>query len=214
MVAFDLKEKMVHRLLLQSSFVKNPGLLHGKMGMALCFFEYGRHTGCAVYTEAGEELLDTLWTQMHAEMPFHFDSGLSGIGWGVEYLLQNGFIGGDGNEVCEEIDRKIMQINLRRLNDPTLERGLDGICYYVSARIRGAISQKNPLPFDEEYLNDVRAVNPLFATTRLPDFHAQYPVSVSCFLKPVAIDEKSYLSAPLGISHGLSGYLLTQILGV
>lgn len=85
MVAFNLEEKIIHRLLLESSFAKNTGLLYGKMGIALCFFEYGRYTANDVYSEAGEELLDDIWTHIHLKSPFHFDSGLSGIGWGGEY---------------------------------------------------------------------------------------------------------------------------------
>ena len=112
-----------------------------------------------MYTDIAEELLDDIWTLIHTELSFRFDSGLSGIGWGIEYLLQNRFISGDGNEVCEEMDRVIMQTDLCRLDDLRLDTGLEGIFYYVSARMQGAACQKNPLPFDCRYREDLHHVN-------------------------------------------------------
>lgn len=210
MQEFDLKEKMIHRLLLESPFVKDIGLWRGKMGIALFFFHQGRASGCEVCTEAAQELLEEVWNQVHAELPFHFDSGLSGIGWGVEYLLQNRFIEGDGNEICEEIDRKIMEIHIRRLQDPTLEKGSAGLYYYLSARIRGALSQHRAWPFDREYLDDLSRANPVFAPARWQEFCARYPLSPAAWLNRAPIDETSYLSAPLGLRSGLAGYMLTQ----
>lgn len=212
MIKFNLEEKIIHHLILQSFFVKDLGLFHGKMGIVLLFFEYGKYTNCDIYTDVGEELLDNILNQLHENLPFHFDSGLSGIGWGIEYLLQNHFIEGNNNEICLEIDRKIMQINLRQLNNTTLETGLDGLYYYISARIRGAIFQNNSIPFNNAYLNDLSYVNSSFTINNLIKFYNRYPVSIKPFLNQVLIDEESYLSAPLGLRNGLSNYILTQLL--
>lgn len=201
---------MVHHLILKSPFIENLGLFHGKMGIALFFFEYGRSTGCDVYTDIAEELLDDIWALIHTELSFRFDSGLSGIGWGIEYLLQNHFISGDGNEVCEEMDRAIMQTDLCRLDDLCLDTGLEGIYYYVSARMQGATSQKNPLPFDSRYWEDLHHVNSFFDMDDLGTFYNRYPVSVSPFLSSVLLTEETCLSAPLGLKNGLAGFLLNS----
>lgn len=211
MKEFTIEQKIVHHLILQNSFVKDLGLLHGKMGIALFFFEYGKYTGCDVYTDIGEELLDDIWKQIHTELSFHFDSGLSGIGWGIEYLLQNRFIEGNSNEVCEEIDRIVMQTDLRRLDDPNLDTGLEGIYYYVSARMQGAFFQKSLLPFDKYYREDLAFMNPLFKMEDLTVFYDRYPVSVYSFLNSIPITEDSYTSASLGLKEGLAGFLLKQI---
>lgn len=36
---FNLEQKIVHRLILQSPFVSDIGLLHGKIGIVLFFYE-------------------------------------------------------------------------------------------------------------------------------------------------------------------------------
>ena len=210
METFSFEQKMVHHLILKSPLIEDLGLFHGKMGIALFFFEYGRSTGCDVYTDIAEELLDDIWTLIHTELSFRFDSGLSGIGWGIEYLLQNRFISGDGNEVCEEMDRVIMQTDLCRLDDLRLDTGLEGIFYYVSARMQGAASQKNPLPFDCRYREDLHHVNSFFYMDDLDTFYNRYPVSVSPFLSSALLTEETYLSVPLGLKDGLAGFLLKQ----
>ena len=208
---FNLEQKILHRLILQSPSIEDLGLLHGKMGIALFFFEYGRHTGCNVYTDIGGELLDDLWEQIHTELSFCFDSGLSGIGWGIEYLLQNYFIEGDGNEVCEEIDRKVMQTDLKRLDDSTLDTGLEGLFYYISARMQGAVSQNNPLPFDSVYRENLACVSSYLATCNQAGFYRRYPVSVNPFLNSISVAGESYSSVPLGLKEGIAGFLLKQI---
>lgn len=209
MNTFDFKQLVVHQLILKSPFVRDLGLFYGKMGIAISFFEYGRYTGCDVYTDMAEELLDDIWNQIHTELSFRFDSGLSGIGWGIEYLLQNHFVSGDGNEICEEIDRIIMQTDLRRLDDQSLT-GLEGLFYYASARMQGAASQNNPLPFDKSYRDDLLHVNPLFDANDPTAFYNRYPVLVSPFLNSIFLKKDSYVSAPLGLKDGLAGFLLKQ----
>lgn len=210
MKTFSFEQKMVHYLILKSPLIEDLGLFHGKMGIALFFFEYGRSTGCDVYTDIAEELLDDIWALIHTELSFRFDSGLSGIGWGIEYLLQNRFISGDGNEVCEEMDRVIMQTDLCRLDDLRLDTGLEGIFYYVSARMQGAASQKNPLPFDRRYREDLHHINSFFDMDDLDAFYNRYPVSVSPFLSSALLTEETFVSASLGLKDGLSGFLLKQ----
>ena len=48
----------IHHLLLQSPFVKDVGLFHGKMGITLFFYHYSRHVNNAVYADYADELLD------------------------------------------------------------------------------------------------------------------------------------------------------------
>lgn len=210
MKTFSFEQRMVHHLILKSPFINDLGLFHGKMGIALFFFEYGRSTGCDVYTDIAEELLDDIWALIDAELSISFESGLSGIGWGIEYLLQNRFISGDGNEVCEEMDRIIMQTDLCRLDDQRLDTGLEGLFYYVSARMQGAASQKNPLPFDRRYREDLHLVNSFFDMDDLDAFYNRYPVSVFPFLSSALLTEETYVSASLGLKDGLAGFLLKQ----
>lgn len=210
MIKFNLEEKIIHRLIFESSFVEELGLFYGKMGIALCFFEYGRYTQCDVFTDIGEELLDNICNEIHVGMPFFFDSGLSGIGWGIEYLLQNHFIEGNSNEICKEIDEKIQQINLVQINDKTLETGKEGLYFYISARIKGAYIQNNPLPFDLDFINDLNCTNIFFANN-IKEVYDKYPISLKLLLNKTSVNEDTYSLSPLGMVDGLAGYILTQV---
>lgn len=63
--------------------------------------------------------------------------GLSGIGWGIEYLIQQGFIEGNADEILEEIDLYVVRaIYLQEMNDLGLDRGVLGLGRYILMRIR------------------------------------------------------------------------------
>lgn len=208
---FEVQQKSIHRLLLQSPFISDLGLFYGKMGIALCFFEYGRYTDSCVYTDFGEELLDDVLERIDMHLSFCFDSGLSGIAWGMEYLLQNCFLTGNVNDVFEEIDNKIMQTNLLRMDDYGLDTGLEGLYYYISARIQGALSNNSCMPFDLNYLKDLSSLNPYFDINNPISFCYRYPLSVKSFLCKFLLDENSFFSLPLGLNNGVSGCVLNKI---
>lgn len=212
MEEFNLEQKMVHRLILQSPFVSDIGLLHGKMGIALFFYEYARYTSSDIYNDMGEELLDDVLNQIHTGMSVRFDIGLSGIGWGLKYLLQNYFIEGDENEIWEEIDREVMRTNLLRMDDSSLESGSEGLFYYISARLNRNDLQKEGFPFDSDYLKDLSCINPFFKIEDVSEFYVRYPLSLKNILNGTTIDEYSYMREPLGLRDGISGYLLSKIL--
>lgn len=212
MVGFNISQKIIHRLMLESHFVSDLGLFYGKMGIAMFFFEYGRYKENEVYTDFGGELLDDIWEQIHNELPLSFASGLSGIGWGIEYLLQNHFLEGNANDICVEIDKKIMQTNLLRLDDKSLDTGLEGLFYYVSARMQGSISQNCILPFDTDFFEDFSHILPDFEINDLNNFFSCYPVVCNNFVNPLLVTDSNYLTLPLGLNDGVAGYLLNQIM--
>ena len=45
------------------------------------------------FREYAEELLDEVFDMVHENIPINFVDGLCGIGWGVEHLIQNAFVG-------------------------------------------------------------------------------------------------------------------------
>ena len=92
-------EHITNNLLLNASFIDNLGLLHGKMEISICFFHLARQTGNKTYEDFAGELIDEVYEEITADTPLDFESGLAGIGWGIEYFAQNGFIEADTNEV-------------------------------------------------------------------------------------------------------------------
>lgn len=136
---FDLSKRIQHRLILKSKFLSDYGLLSGKTGIAIVFAHLHKQYHNEVYYDCMSELLDDILENTYQGLNMDFASGFSGIGWGIEYLLQNQFVAGDGIEVCAELDKKIMEKDPRRIANVSLESGLEGLLHYVLAHLNGAV---------------------------------------------------------------------------
>lgn len=122
-------------LIVHSSGLNNLGLYHGKMGIVLFFAHYARYVDNLVYQEYAGDLLDEIFEDIHAGITLDFENGLSGIGWGLLYLLKNHFMEGDPDDVLFDIDQRMMEINLSRVVDKSVERGLGGYLSYLLERM-------------------------------------------------------------------------------
>lgn len=146
-----LLRRIANHLILYSIDMEDIGLFHGKMGVVLFFAHYARYTGLTIYDDFAGELLEEICENIPETLPINLETGLCGIGWGIEYLIQNGFMEGDSNEILAEIDQKVMERDLLRIKDLSLETGLMGISCYIRSRLR---SNKNMHIFDNRYLYD------------------------------------------------------------
>ena len=52
------------------------------------YFLYGRAKKSDVYSDCASELLDDIWSEIGTNETLFFAEGLCGIGWGIEYLIQ------------------------------------------------------------------------------------------------------------------------------
>ena len=150
-----MSEKYQHALaylIINSSFVADLGLFHGRMGIVLFFAHYGRAVQDKCYEDFAGDLLDEIYEEIHWDMPVNLENGLCGIGWGIEYLVQQGFMKGNTDEILADIDRKVMELDPLRMTDLSFRRGLAGIAFYVIARLN-AYREIDILPFDDAYLH-------------------------------------------------------------
>ena len=99
--------RISNALLLNASFTDNIGLLNGKMGIAIFFFKYGEYTGNKIVTNYAGELIDEIYEDINTNTPLDFADGLTGIGWGIEYLAANRFVDADTDEALAEIDKVV-----------------------------------------------------------------------------------------------------------
>jgi hypothetical protein len=87
---------------------------------------------------------------------FIADLGLfhgSGIDWGIEYLLQNGLMESNSDEVLSEIDRKIMGQVIRRMK--VFVPGCSSFPVIIRKGVVNSPCQnQDEQPFDEMYLAD------------------------------------------------------------
>ena len=225
---FNTTQTTIHHLMLRSPFIKDIGLLHGKMGIALFFYHYAKHTGTTVYSDYADDLLDDIWKNLHNRLPDTFESGATGIIWGVEYMIQSGFVAGNSNAICADIDARIMQTDLRRMTPKFIEKELEGFLHYVLIRTQGTIKQQSEPPFDKMYRHDLfQAFSFLLqqnkanetCQTLIRQYLAyisgesplHYTPNLLLFIDGCKTSEKEILSAPLGLSNGLAGMLYKQI---
>ena len=126
-------KKIANVLVLNASFTDNPGLLNGKMGIAIFFYHYSRYTDNKLYEEYAGELIDEIYSEITTHTPVNLADGLIGIGWGIEYLVKKGFVQADTDEALSEIDAAVYRI---RLNTPVLVNSNDNFFsyghYYIS----------------------------------------------------------------------------------
>lgn len=221
-------ERITHHLMLNAYFNPDLGLFHGQMGTVLAMSEYSKYANNEVYFDVASCLLDNIAGKMHKNLLFSFASGLSGIGWGIEYLIQSGFVEGESVEICEEIDWKIMETDPRRILDFSLDTGFEGLLHYVIYHLQGAMKQNTELPFDDRYLSDIYAICSLlkerikntsisilldvfrnfYNTGNIKD----YNTSVIDFVIMESTDISNEISSyPLGLKDGLAGKLLKNI---
>lgn len=133
----EVLQRIARYLMLHSSFTNNIGLFDGKMGVVLFFTNYSRYTGYKRYERFAGELIDEIYEEIHIDCSTDFGNGLAGIAWGIEYLIKNDFVKADASEILKELDHKILERDVRRVKDISVESGLKGIAYYAISRCAG-----------------------------------------------------------------------------
>ena len=121
--------------------VSSPGLLCGKMGLAVFFFHYARFTGDSSFEDRAISLIDCIQEQILQQHDMDYANGLAGIGAGIEYLVQTGFVDVDTDEILEEIDQRIFQGIV--FQTPTDIVALVGLGHYLLFRIHNAASSEH-----------------------------------------------------------------------
>lgn len=132
-------------LLLNASFIESPGLLNGKLGITIFFYHYYRYTGNEIYNEFAGELIDQIYEEINTSIPVNFEDGLTGIGWGIEYLVKNRLVDADTDEALAEIDNTLYR---RRLNSAILideSNSIFGYGLYYLSRLTGHNIDNNDL---------------------------------------------------------------------
>jgi hypothetical protein len=126
--AVDLHlHRIANLLLLNGNYINNLGLLNGKMGVAIFFYHYSVYTRNNNYLDLVKELVEEIFQEINSETPVDFANGLTGIGWGIEYLFRKGIILDRKDATLSSLDKKIYQ---NSLTTPLLLVNKEDICSY------------------------------------------------------------------------------------
>jgi lantibiotic modifying enzyme len=125
------------QLMKVASELKNQGLLRGKMGICLYFFNLYQKTNKEEYEEFAGQLLDEVYEYLHQNpLSPQFDDGLAGIAWAIDYLVKKDFLEADSDSILNEVDKIIY----RYLSDAGeeipfgIKQGLLGYVFYLFNR--------------------------------------------------------------------------------
>lgn len=202
-----LLQKIAESLMLKIYASDNIGLFYGKMGVAIFFFHYARYTGRSYYEDFAEDLLEFVSSGLSSDMQWGFGNGICGIGWGLEYLVQSGFLCGDTSSLLQEFDIKVMEKDPERVTDVSIEMGLTGLYYYVMARIQSAQINGKKYPFDDLYCQKLKKQMTLLHLNVSWSFQEIYRIFINKV--PLGYDQSKW---SLGLADGCAGYGLKLLL--
>lgn len=189
-------QQIANHLIINSSFLTDLGLYHGKIGILVFFYNYARYTRNPIYEEFADELLDEIFNEVHDNIGIDFEKGLSGIGWGILYLLEKQFVAGDPNDILEDIDMKMMEVNLQRVRDFSLERGITGFSVYLSYRLSFL---KDISYFDTHFVSSLQQV--------ISDKEINVEFDLSFIINQCAYSSMKEIGiTSLGLHNGYAGY--------
>lgn len=220
----SIYEQALVYLTINSSLMKDLGLFHGKMGIILFFSHYACFTPNKHFEDFAECLLDELYEEIHKDLPINLENGLCGIGWGIEYIVQRGFINGNTDDILADIDCKVMEIDPLRLSDLSLRSGLAGIAFYIIARLN-TNRVTSTLPFDNTYLMSLQQALVRAEFTPKDEAPADLLVSfnhvrkggkLTLYLPDCLTHSQLLLNKPfdeilLGLEDGLAGWLWSNL---
>ena len=113
-------------LMLNGSLLDNPGLINGKMGIAVFFFHYSRFTGNQLFNNYAAYLIEGIQRQIHDNSPAGYADGIAGIGVGADYLMRNDFVELDESTFVDFNKRMYRAVMYDPFLDFSLFHGLTG----------------------------------------------------------------------------------------
>ncbi|HEY5464675.1 MAG TPA: hypothetical protein VIJ95_15540 [Hanamia sp.] len=106
-----ITEKINHSALVKKIIYSKDndscGLYNGKSGKAILLYLMCKSSSDNQFGESALEMLNSVSNSIAGEEQLSFENGLTGIGWAIEWIAQNGFLKINTNDILEEIDDAI-----------------------------------------------------------------------------------------------------------
>lgn len=125
---------LVNYLAFQAAQVSDSGLYHGRMGIILSLYCHGvvydNHCLCNYASDILQNTADDYF-----DGDISIENGLSGLGLGFTLLYKAGMFKDNLNEILYEIDKKIMSVDPRKMEDHSFRKGALGVLFYIRTRL-------------------------------------------------------------------------------
>ncbi len=103
-------QKIANTVVANLANTSEVGLFKGKMGLTLFMYEYAKKKSINnAYEATADMLIDDIYKQIKPNIATNLIDGSAGIGFGLSYLLKNGLIDGEPNNVLEDIDKRLLE---------------------------------------------------------------------------------------------------------
>lgn len=194
--------KIADYLLLNSQYMQNLGLFHGKMGIVVALYAYANKYDDKLLEEYAWDLFQQVYEGVHSNMPMGLEYGLTGIAYGTTLMCEQGWVECDLNDILADIDAKIMEYDPRRITDFSMRSGAGGLWLYLALRQK---TSGSILTFDKQFLEELQSAM-LDRETIAPTTCLVEILNEPSF----AIDD--YIEKPIGIDAGSAFYILKHVL--
>ena len=150
-----IEKRILYHLLLHCNEISSISLSQGRIGILLALATYAKQRQLVPILETSIEILSQYLQHVPLNSPLTMAHGLSGIGWGLEYLSQKEILSINTLDACEAIDHQLMAYNLSQASDYNIEHGAGGLLLYVLSHIQGNKLQQ---PFSQQFLEHLLSV--------------------------------------------------------
>lgn len=191
---------LVNYLALQASQISDSGLCHGRMGIILSLYCHGViHDNQSLCDYASDILQNT--ADDYYDGDISIENGLSGLGLGFTLLYKAGMFKDNLNDILYEIDKKIMSVDPRRMEDHSFRKGALGVLFYINTRL--SVNQEC-VSIHKDYIKEleanVKSKRDACKTIREEGFLES--------LRQPAWEMEDYLEKDAGIDNGSAYYLI------
>lgn len=129
-------QQIVDMLLLNGTLTKCPGIIYGKIGIAIFFFHYARYISNMLFSDYALDLIVELQKQLHANYRADYEKGIAGIGVGIDYLINSEFLDVE-TDIFEDFDERMYRATQYDPSpDFSFYNGLTGYGRYWLTRLR------------------------------------------------------------------------------
>ena len=107
---YNFLKTYTKQLIARGRSTSDVSLWNGKMGIAIYLLHLSRITQTKDYEIQAKKFIEEVYNTISNQQLFSFGYGLLGIGCGFEYIIEKKFMGGDSDEILQEVDYVAKQI--------------------------------------------------------------------------------------------------------
>ena len=162
----------------------NIGLFYGKTGASIASFIL-QNKKLGLDKQFAEELLTDVLDKISDNMPLNISCGLSGVGLGINFLIQKEYVEGNSDNVLKDVDDLIFKKIVYYNNNDKIDCvGLCDILYYTLVRLKTGLKNKMERTVFEEFAK--KMINLIYIGRNIDFFEEPLPYNIyyplPCFL--------------------------------